>query len=156
MTEYNEYHLNPESYSFLKIFSDNWTILKEEYESFLKDSVIDIAKAGAFMTPRSNTLKAKKGSIYSAFTLYTQGMPLESFINKYQLSWPDFSKSEVIEILEYITNNHFKKTNQLIKQASVDSDHCLRNVLFSVLKPGTDIKMHVNSLYTKKNLQIAA
>ncbi len=76
--------------------------------------------------------------------MYTQGIPLESFINKYQLSWPDISKSEVLEILKYITNNHFKQTTQIINQAYECSDGCLRNVLFSILQPETDIKMHVN------------
>ncbi|WP_440617010.1 aspartyl/asparaginyl beta-hydroxylase domain-containing protein [Cysteiniphilum sp. 6C5] len=69
---------------------------------------------------------------------------MESFINKYQLSWPDISKSEVLEILKYITNNHFKQTTQIINQAYECSDGCLRNVLFSILQPETDIKMHVN------------
>ncbi|WP_150466283.1 aspartyl/asparaginyl beta-hydroxylase domain-containing protein [Francisella sp. SYW-9] len=144
MSEYDEYHKNPADYAFLNVFTSNWETLKKEYNEFIADNNFNFERAQLFMTPRSNTLKAKKGSIYSAFTLYCQGLPMDEFIKEFKLQWPDISNDEIEETLEYLEKNHFHKTRKIIKQAEEASDGCLRNVLFSVLKPGTDIKLHVN------------
>lgn len=144
MNKYSDYHLNPENYSFLDIFTSNWQVLKKEYYEFIKDENVDIDKAVLFMTQRSTTLKSKKASIYSAFVLLCQGLPYRDFIAEYNLRWPDISEADIESILSYIEKNHFHETFKIINQAKEASDGCLRNVLFSVLKPGTDIKLHVN------------
>lgn len=68
MESFNEYHIDPKEFTFLKTFQDNWQVIKDEFTGFINNASHEELKLTYdILGPKSKTIKTKGDAKYSAF-----------------------------------------------------------------------------------------
>ncbi|BCL39234.1 aspartyl/asparaginyl beta-hydroxylase domain-containing protein [Nostoc sp. MS1] len=145
MTNFNEYHLNPQEFDFLKNFQDNWQIIRDEFTSFRQQASEEELKfAYDVLGPKSKTIKTKGNSKYSAFGLLFQGLFIEEYIQLHQIEYPDYETGVASEKALALRNKYFPNLAKVIEKVNSLNENIIRNVYYGTFLPGLDIKLHVN------------
>ncbi|QLE58338.1 aspartyl/asparaginyl beta-hydroxylase domain-containing protein [Nostoc sp. TCL26-01] len=145
MESFNEYHLNPEQFPFLKHFQDAWQIIRDEFTYFM-DFATDAELKFAYdvLGPKNKTIKTKGNGKYSAFGVLFQGLFIEQYIQFHQIKYPDYDSDEASTQALLIREKYFPNLVQTIAKVNLIDDGVIRNVYFGTFHPGLDIKLHVN------------
>lgn len=145
MTSFNEYHLNPQEFPFLKSLQDSWQVIRDEFTGFINQASDEELKFSYdVLGPKSKTIKTKGASKYSAFGILFQGLFIEKYIQLHQIKYPDYETVVASETALALRNKYFSHLSQVIKQVNKLEDNIIRNVYFGTFHPGLDIKLHVN------------
>jgi aspartyl/asparaginyl beta-hydroxylase (cupin superfamily) len=146
METFNEYHLNPEEFPFLKSLQDNWQVIREEFIYFARNaSAEELTFTYNVLGPKSKTIKTKGKSKYSAFGILFQGKFIEEYIQIHQIEYSDLTINEASERALALRNKYFPNLSKAIAIGNSSEDNILRNVYFGTFHPGLDIKLHVNN-----------
>jgi aspartyl/asparaginyl beta-hydroxylase (cupin superfamily) len=145
MKSFNEYHLDPQQFSFLKFFQDKWQVIRDEYTYFTRNaSEQELRFAYDILGPKSKAIKTKGSSKYSAFGILFQGKFIEEYIQFHQIEYPDRETNDVLEKALALRKKYFSNLIDAIVTVNSIEDKILRNVYFGTFHPGLDIKLHVN------------
>ncbi|BAY14581.1 hypothetical protein NIES21_03380 [Anabaenopsis circularis NIES-21] len=145
METFNEYHLNPEQFPFLKGLQDEWEVIRDEFTIFIQQASPEELKfAYDVLGPKSKTIKTKGDSKYSAFGILFQGLFIEEYIQLHQIQYPDYGTNEASAKALALRNKYFPNLADAIDKVNFGNDNILRNVYFGTFHPGLDIKLHVN------------
>lgn len=145
MGNFNEYHLNPEQFPFLKLFQDNWQLIRDEFLNFLNNASPEELKfTYEVLGPKSQTIKTKENAKYSAFGILFQGMFIEEYIQAHQINYPDYDDKYASEKALLLRNKYFPNLTKVIEKVNSSHDNIIRNVYYSTFHPGLDVKLHVN------------
>ncbi|MBW4619143.1 MAG: aspartyl/asparaginyl beta-hydroxylase domain-containing protein [Cyanosarcina radialis HA8281-LM2] len=145
MENFNEYHLNPDQFSFLKNLQECWQAIRDEFTGFIdRASEEELEFTYEVLGPKSKTIKTKGNSKYSAFGILFQGFFIEEYIKVHQIKYPEYSADEAAEKALILREKYFPNLAKAIAQANSIEDDILRNVYFGTFRPGLDIKLHVN------------
>ncbi|MBD2450336.1 aspartyl/asparaginyl beta-hydroxylase domain-containing protein [Nostoc sp. FACHB-152] len=145
METFNEYHLNPEQFTFLNSLQDNWQVIRDEFTTFIQQaSNEEIKFAYDVLGPKSKTIQTKGNSKYSAFGILFQGLFIEEYIQTHQIQYPDHETNEASEKALILRKKYFSNLANAIEKVNFHDDNILRNVYFGTFHPGLDIKLHVN------------
>lgn len=145
MESFNEYHLDPNQFPFLKTFQDNWQVIRDEFTHFSEHaSNEELQFTYDVLGPKSKTIKTKGNSKYSAFGILFQGIFIEEYIQFHQIEYPNYSQNEASEKALALREKYFQNVAQVIKKVNLIDDNVIRNVYFGTFHPGLDIKLHVN------------
>jgi aspartyl/asparaginyl beta-hydroxylase (cupin superfamily) len=142
---FNEYHLDPQQFPFLKSLQDNWQVIRDEFTYFTRNaSDRELKFTYDILGPKSKTIKTKGNAKYSAFGILFQGKFIEEYIQLHQIEYPDRGTDDVSEKALVLREKYFPKLAKAIAQVNSVEDNILRNVYFGTFHPGLDIKLHVN------------
>lgn len=145
MENFNEYHLEPKRFPFLKNLQDKWQAIRDEFIYFKQNaSDKELKFAYDVLGPKSKTIKTKGNSKYSAFGILFQGLLIEEYIRVHQIKYPDRDTEEASEKALALREKYFPNLAQAIALVNSLEDNILRNVYFGTFHPGLDIKLHVN------------
>ncbi len=145
MENFNEYHLDPKQFPFLKSFQDNWLVIRDEFTRFIKDASDEELKfTYDVLGPKSKTIKTKGNAKYSAFGILFQGIFIEKYIQVHQIKYPDYNPYEASEKALGLREKYFPNLAKVIETVNLSDDNLIRNVYFGTFHPGLDIKLHVN------------
>ncbi|WP_066425307.1 aspartyl/asparaginyl beta-hydroxylase domain-containing protein [Anabaena sp. 4-3] len=145
MANFNEYHLNPEEFTFLKSFQEQWQVIRDEFTSFTKQASEEELKfTYEVLGPKSKTIKTKGSSKYSAFGILFQGLFIEEYIQLHQITYPDYGTDEASAKALALRKKYFPNLANVIEKVNFKDDNVIRNVYFGTFHPGLDIKLHVN------------
>ncbi|WP_013324306.1 aspartyl/asparaginyl beta-hydroxylase domain-containing protein [Gloeothece verrucosa] len=145
MSSFNEYHLNPEQFPFLKSFQASWQEIRDEFTGFMKQaSDQELKITYDILGPKSKTIKTKGNSKYSAFGILFQGLFIEEYIQLHQIRYPDYDTDEASAKALALRQKYFPHLAKVIEQVNIDFEDLIRNVYFGTFHPGLDIKLHVN------------
>lgn len=145
MENFNEYHLDPQQFPFLKPLQENWQTIRDEFTAFRdKASEAEMRFAYDVMGPKSKTVKTKGNSKYSAFGVLFQGLLIENYIQAHHIEYPQYAEGNVPETALELREKYFPKLTKAIEETNSINDDILRNVYFGTFHPGLDIKLHVN------------
>ncbi|BAT55471.1 unknown protein [Nostoc sp. NIES-3756] len=145
MTSFNEYHLNPPKFPFLKSLQDSWQVIRDEFTGFMKQASDEELKfTYDVLGPKSKTIKTKGDSKYSAFGILFQGLFIEEYIQLHQIKYPDYGTEDASEKALVLRNKYFSNLANIIEKVNNSDDNFIRNVYFGTFHPGLDIKLHVN------------
>ncbi len=145
MESFNEYHLNPDRFPFLKSFQDTWQAIRDEFTGFVdRASEEELKFTYDVLGPKSKTIQTKGTSKYSAFGILFQGLPIEQYIKFHQIQYPDYGTDEASEQSLALRKKYFPNLAEAIIRVNSIEDNILRNVYFGTFHPGLDIKLHVN------------
>ncbi|MBD2439297.1 aspartyl/asparaginyl beta-hydroxylase domain-containing protein [Nostoc sp. FACHB-110] len=145
MANFNEYHLNPEEFYFLKSIQDEWQVIRDEFTKFRQhSSSAELKFAYDVLGPKSKTIKTKGDSKYSAFGILFQGLFIEEYIQLHQIQYPDYPTEAASAQARAFRNKYFPNLANAIEKVNFSHDAILRNVYFGTFHPGLDIKLHVN------------
>lgn len=146
MENYNDYHLDPNQFPFLKCFQNNWQAIRDEFTYFTPSaSSEELTFANDVLGPKSKTLKTKKKGKYSAFGILFQGVFIENYIQLHQIQYPNYQSHEASERSLRLREKYFPKLSAVIVKVNSANDDIIRNVYFGTYHPGLDIKLHVNN-----------
>ena len=145
MKTYSEYNLDPQQFPFLKSFQEHWQEIKDEFTNFMQQaSEGELAFVYDVMGPKTKTIKTKGNKKYSAFGILFQGLFIEEYIQKHQISYPEYEANiAVVKALE-LRAKYFPTLAQVITKVNSSNNNIARNVYFGTFHPGLDIKLHVN------------
>jgi beta-hydroxylase len=145
MASFNEYHLNPEQFPFLKSFQDNWQVIRDEFTGFKQQASEEELKfTDDVLGPKSKTIKTKSNSKYSAFGILFQGKFIEEYIQLHQIKYSDYGIDEACLKALALRKQYFQNLAKVIEQVNFSQEDIIRNVYFGTFHPGLDIKLHVN------------
>ncbi len=145
METYSEYHLDPKQFPFLKSFQDHWQEIRDEFTRFRSQaSQEELTFAYDVMGPKTKTIKTKGDKKYSAFGVLFQGKFIEEYIQKHQISYPDYGSETAAAKALALREKYFPTLAKAIAQVNSSNDNVIRNVYFGTFHPGLDIKLHVN------------
>lgn len=145
MESFNEYHMNPKQFPFLKTFQDNWQVIRDEFTHFIKHASNDeLEFTYDVLGPKSKTIKTKGNSKYSAFGILFQGLFIEEYIQLHQIQYPNYEPNDASGKVFTLREKYFKNLAKVIKKVNLIDDNIIRNVYFGIFHPGLDIKLHVN------------
>lgn len=145
MSTFNEYHLNPETFPFLKPFQAKWQVIRDEFRGFLNEATQEELRfTYDVLGPKSKTIKTKGNSKYSAFGILFQGLLIEEYIQVHHIQYPDYGTDEAAAKALALREKYFPDLAEVIKQVNLNNDGVIRNVYFGTFHPGLDIKLHVN------------
>ncbi|WGV24366.1 aspartyl/asparaginyl beta-hydroxylase domain-containing protein [Halotia branconii] len=145
MTNFNEYHLDPKQFLFLKSFQDNWQVIKDEFANFMNHASSEELKfIYDILGPKSKTIKTKGNAKYSAFGILFQGFFIEEYIQVHQIQYPDYELDDASKKALALREKYFLNLARVIKEVNYINDSVIRNVYFGTFHPGLDIKLHVN------------
>lgn len=145
MASFNEYHLNPELFPFLTPLQDSWEVIRDEFTHFIQQASDEELKfTYDVLGPKSQTIKTKGNSKYSAFGILFQGLFIEKYIQLHQIKYPEYGTTESAQKALVLREKYFPNLAQVIKQINLTNTDILRNVYFGTFHPGLDIKLHVN------------
>jgi beta-hydroxylase len=145
MGQFNEYHLDPKQFPFLTILQEKWQAIRDEFISFKQTaSVEEMQLAVDVMGPKSQTIKTKGRSNYSAFGVLFQGMFIEQYIQAHHINYLQYELQNVSEDVFELRKRYFPVLSQAIVDINLIHDEVLRNVYFGTFLPGLDVKLHVN------------
>ncbi|MER3434743.1 MAG: aspartyl beta-hydroxylase [Leptolyngbya sp. ERB_1_1] len=145
MGQFNEYHLDPKQFPFLNILQGKWQVIRDEFISFKQNATPDETQlAFDVMGPKSQTIKTKGKSKYSAFGVLFQGMFIEQYIRSHQIKYPQYELQNVSEKVLELREKYFPVLVEAINQTNATDQDVLRNVYFGTFLPGLDVKLHVN------------
>jgi aspartyl/asparaginyl beta-hydroxylase (cupin superfamily) len=144
MESFNEYHLNPDRFPFLKSFQDTWQAIRDEFTGFVeRASEEELKFTYEVLGPKSKTIQTKGTSKYSAFGILFQGLLIEQYIKFHQIQYP-YGTDEASEQSLALRKKYFPHLAAAILQVNSLEENILRNVYFGTFHPGLDIKLHVN------------
>ncbi|MEA5507008.1 aspartyl/asparaginyl beta-hydroxylase domain-containing protein [Halotia wernerae UHCC 0503] len=144
MESFNEYHMNPEQFPFLKHFQDNWQVIRDEFASFINHaSDEELQFTYDILGPKSKTIKTNGHAKYSAFGILYQGIFIEEYIQMHQIKYPDYGLDDASQKALELRDKYFPNLARVIKQVNCIDD-IVRNAYFGIFHPGLDIKLHVN------------
>jgi beta-hydroxylase len=145
MENFNEYHLDPKQFPFLKSFQDNWQVIRDEFTHFTHHASNEELKfTYDVLGPKSKTIKTKSNSKYSAFGILFQGLFIEEYIQFHQIRYPNFELNNASEEALLLREKYFPNLANVIEKVNRENDNIIRNVYFGTFHPGLDIKLHVN------------
>ncbi|MER3493206.1 MAG: aspartyl beta-hydroxylase [Mastigocladus sp. ERB_26_2] len=145
MESFNEYHLDPKQFPFLKSLKENWQVIRDEFTHFINNASDEELKfTYDVLGPKSKTIKTKGSAKYSAFGILFQGLFIEEYIQVHQIKYPDYGSSDVSEKALALRQKYFPNLAKVIEKVNFVEDNILRNVYFGTFHPGLDIKLHVN------------
>jgi aspartyl/asparaginyl beta-hydroxylase (cupin superfamily) len=145
MEQFNEYHLDPKPFDFLNLLAKNWEIIRDEFITFKQNAASEEMQiAFDVMGPKSQTIKTKGQSKYSAFGVLFQGMFIDQYIQAHQIEYPQYQLQNVSERVLELRKKYFPQLSCTIEQINSTHDRVLRNVYFGTFLPGLDVKLHVN------------
>jgi aspartyl/asparaginyl beta-hydroxylase (cupin superfamily) len=145
MESFNEYHLNPDHFPFLKGLQDSWQAIRDEFIGFAKQASDEELKfTYDILGPKSKTIQTKGDSKYNAFGILFQGLFIEEYIQHHQIQYPDYGTGEASEKALALREQYFPNLAKAIAQINSAEDSIFRNVYFGTFHPGLDIKLHVN------------
>jgi aspartyl/asparaginyl beta-hydroxylase (cupin superfamily) len=145
MASFNEYHLDSEQFIFLKSFQENWQVIRDEFTYFLKNaSNEELNFTYEILGPKSQTIKTKGKSKYSAFGILFQGLFIDKYVEFYQIKYPEYSSDYASNQALVLREKYFTNLANLIEKVNLNHDEIIRNVYFGTFHPGLDIKLHVN------------
>jgi aspartyl/asparaginyl beta-hydroxylase (cupin superfamily) len=145
MDRFNEYHLNPDCFPFLKGLQDSWQAIRDEFVGFMKQASEEELKfTYDILGPKSKTIQTKGNSKYSAFGILFQGLLVEEYIKTHQIQYPDYGTDEASDKALTLRKKYFPNLAEAIARVNSAEDNILRNVYFGTFHPGLDIKLHVN------------
>jgi beta-hydroxylase len=145
METFNEYHLNPDEFSFLKIFQERWQVIRDEFTGFIKQASDEELKfTYEVLGPKSKTIRTKGNSKYSAFGILFQGLLIEDYIQVHHIQYPDYGTDKASEKALSLRKKYFPNLTKAIAQVNSAEDNIIRNVYFGTFHPGLDIKLHIN------------
>lgn len=152
MEEFNEYHLDPQQFPFLKTLQENWQTIRDEFTFFKNQaSEEELRLAHEVMGPKSKTVKTKGTAKYSAFGVLFQGLFIEDYIQIHHIEYPHQEGENVAEKVLQLRERYFPKLSDAIEKTNSLSDNILRNVYYGTFHPGLDVKLHVNyNLHTNR------
>ena len=152
MESFNEYHIDPKEFTFLKSFEDNWQVIRDEFTRFIKDvSDEELKLTYEIIGPKSKTIKTKGDNKYSAFGILFQGMFIEKYIQAHQIQYPDYVADDASQKALALREKYFPNLAKVIEKVNLLDDEIIRNVYFGTFHPGLDIKLHVNyNLHTNR------
>ncbi len=144
--KFSAYNLDPERFSFLKPFEQNWQIIRDEYLKFLQDKTLDFATIQTVMKPKSQSIMTRTATphVFTVVGFLFNGQALTELIEHYNITWPELSRAAVIALIEKV-NHYFPATRKIITEAFTLSGQRIRNVYYNVYQPGFDVKLHVNN-----------
>jgi aspartyl/asparaginyl beta-hydroxylase (cupin superfamily) len=142
---FNEYHMNPEQFPFLKSFQNNWQAIRDEFTAFINyASDEELQFTYDILGPKSKTIKTKGNGKYSAFGILFQGTFIEQYIQLHQIQYPDSGPDDASEKALALRKKYFPNLAQVIEKVNLKNDNIIRNAYFGIFHPGLDIKLHVN------------
>ena len=145
MEVFNEYHLDPKQFPFLKSFQDNWQVIRDEFTYFMNQASNEELKfTYDILGPKSKTIRTKGNAKYSAFGILFQGKFIEEYIQLHQIEYPDYETDDVSEKALVLREKYFPNLAKVIEKVNLIADEIVRNVYFGTFHPGLDIKLHVN------------
>lgn len=145
METFNEYHLDPKQFPFLNILQENWQAIRDEFTNFKQQATEEeVQFAFDVMGPKSQTIKTKGNSKYSAFGVLFQGMFIETYIQVHQIQYPQYGTQNVGEAALELRKRYFPTLAKAIETTNSSHENILRNVYFGTFHPGLDVKLHVN------------
>jgi beta-hydroxylase len=145
METFNEYHLDPQQFPFLKSLQDNWQAIRDEFTYFNRNASDEELKfTYDVLGPKSKTIKTKGKSKYTAFGILFQGKLIEEYIQLHQIEYPDRDSHDAAAKALALREKYFPKLAKAIARVNSIEDNILRNVYFGTFHPGLDIKLHVN------------
>lgn len=145
MESFNEYHLDPELFPFLKSLQDNWQVIRDEFTYFNKNASSEELKfTHDVLGPKNKAIKTKGNSKYSAFGILFQGTFIDQYIQLHQIEYPDYETSEAAAKALSLRQKYFPKLAEIIEKINFANNNILRNVYYGTFHPGLDIKLHVN------------
>jgi aspartyl/asparaginyl beta-hydroxylase (cupin superfamily) len=145
MESFNEYHMDPKEFPFLKIFQDHWQVIKDEFTSFINHaSPEELEFTYDILGPKSKTIKTKGDGKYRAFGILFQGLFIEEYVQLHQIEYPDYGTDDASEKALALREKYFPNLAQVIEKVNIIDDNIIRNVYFGTFRPGLDIKLHVN------------
>jgi aspartyl/asparaginyl beta-hydroxylase (cupin superfamily) len=145
METFNDYHLDPKQFPFLKSLQDNWQAIRDEFTHFIQNASDDELKfTYDILGPKSKTIKTKGNSKYSAFGILFQGKLIEEYIRSHQIQYPDYGTDDASAKALVLREKYFPNLAHVIEKANLSADEIIRNVYFGTFDPGLDIKLHVN------------
>ncbi|UIE38142.1 aspartyl/asparaginyl beta-hydroxylase domain-containing protein [Leptodesmis sichuanensis] len=145
MAEFNEYHLDPVQFPFLKHLQGQWQAIRDEFTHFMHNASPEELKfTYDVMGPKSKTIKTKGNSKYSAFGVLFQGLFIEQYIQIHQIAYPDYQTHQAAAIALAIRKKYFPHLSESIEKTNFSNQDILRNVYFGTFHPGLDVKLHVN------------
>ncbi|CAN1211131.1 Aspartyl/asparaginy/proline hydroxylase domain-containing protein [Tumidithrix helvetica PCC 7403] len=145
MESFNEYHLDPQQFPFLKGFQDGWQTIRDEFTDFTQNASNEELKfTYDILGPKSKTIKVKGNSKYSALGILFQGLFIEEYIQFHRIQYPNFGTEEASVKALALRQKYFPSLAEAIAQVNSVEANILRNVYFGTFHPGLDIKLHVN------------
>ena len=145
MTNFTEYNLNPQKFAFLNSLQENWQKIRDEFTHYIHNlSPSELKFTYDIMGPKSNTIKTKSSSKYSAFGVLFQGIFIEEYIQTHQIQYPDYQSFDVFKEVRKIREQYFPILSQTITTVNSIHQNIIRNVYFGTFHPGLDIKLHTN------------
>jgi beta-hydroxylase len=145
VASFNEYHLDPQQFPFLSSLQERWRSIEHEFTTFRQQaSPAELQFAHDVLGPKSQTIKTKGQSKYSAFGILFQGRFIEDYIQFHQIRYPDLETEAVAAQALTLREKYFPVLAAAIAQTNSATDNILRNVYFGTFHPGLDIKLHVN------------
>lgn len=145
MTGFNEYNLNPQQFPFLQKFQQNWQEIRNEFTHYIHSvSQEELKFTYDVMGPKSNTIKTKGSSKYSAFGVLFQGLFIEEYIQTHQIQYHDHQSFDVSKEVLRLREKYFPILSQTITTVNSLDSKIVRNVYFGTFHPGLDIKLHTN------------
>ncbi|MDZ8183810.1 MAG: aspartyl/asparaginyl beta-hydroxylase domain-containing protein [Nostoc sp. ChiSLP02] len=152
MESFNEYHLDPEQFPFLKSFQENWQVIRDEFTNFIKNaSAEELKLTYDVLGPKNKTIKTKGNSKYSAFGILFQGLFIDKYIQVHQIQYPDIGSDDASQKALTLREKYFPNLAKIIEKVNFHHDEIIRNAYFGTFHPGLDIKLHVNyNLHTNR------
>ncbi|MGC8714496.1 MAG: hypothetical protein ACP5RH_19090 [Leptodesmis sp.] len=100
MAEFNEYHLDPAQFPFLKHLQGQWQAIRDEFTHFMHNASPEELKfTYDVMGPKSKTIKTKGNSKYRAFGALFQGLFIEQYIQIHQIAYPDYQTHQAVALV---------------------------------------------------------
>jgi aspartyl/asparaginyl beta-hydroxylase (cupin superfamily) len=145
MERFNDYHKNPDEFPFLNSFQDRWQAIREEFAVFMQNASLPERHLSAqVMGPKSKTITTSGKAKYTAFGVLFQGSFLEEYIQKHQITYPDYMTAEASAQVLTLREKYFPRLTEVIEKTNNSFENVVRNVYFGTFHPGLDIKLHVN------------
>jgi aspartyl/asparaginyl beta-hydroxylase (cupin superfamily) len=145
METFNEYHLNPQEFPFLKSLQDNWQVIRDEFAYFINNASDEELKLTYdILGPKSKTIKTKGSAKYSAFGILFQGLFIDEYIQLHQIEYADYGTDDAAKKALTLRDKYFPNLVKVIEKVNSSDDNIIRNAYFGTFHPGLDIKLHVN------------
>ncbi len=145
MENFNEYHIDPKQFTFLKSFQHSWQVIRDEFTTFINNASHEELKLTYnILGPKSQTIKTKGDAKYSAFGILFQGLFIEQYIQTYQIQYPDYGADAASQKALALREKYFPSLAKVIETVNYLDDNIIRNVYYGTFHPGLDIKLHVN------------
>ncbi|QSJ14355.1 aspartyl/asparaginyl beta-hydroxylase domain-containing protein [Nostoc sp. UHCC 0702] len=145
METFNQYHMNPEEFPFLKSFQYDWEVIRDEFKNFIQQASDEELKfTYDILGPKNKTIKTKGNSKYTAFGILFQGLFIEEYIQLHQIQYPDYGTDEASKKAFTLRYKYFSNLAKVIEKVNFSNDNIIRNVYFGIFHPGLDVKLHVN------------